>query len=65
MTITVPSELDQYLIGIWKFRQVSHKPTWCTTFMVDGAFYDTSPAATPDAALQKAVRELRKARRKQ
>lgn len=63
MTITIPVELEPHLIGLWKFRQVTKRPTWCTTFMVAGAFYDTMPSATPERALQKALAELRKVKR--
>lgn len=58
--VQIPSELAPYLVGLWRFRQVARKPTWCTTFTVDGAFYDTTGALTAQKAIDKAVRELRR-----
>lgn len=63
MTITIPPEIEPHLIGLWKFRQVCAQPTWCTTFMVDGKFYDTPGARTPQKALEKAVAALRKVKK--
>lgn len=61
--INIPAEIEPHLIGLWKFRQVATKPTWCTTFMIEGKFYDTVGAKTPQRALDLAVKELRKAKR--
>jgi hypothetical protein len=63
MTIEIPDELEPHLIGVWKFRQAARRPTWCTTFMVDGAFYDTPGARTPEKAIERALRDLRRVKK--
>lgn len=63
INVSIPAELEPYLIGLWKFRQVCARPTWCTTFMVDGKFYDTPGAATPQRAISKALAALGRVRK--
>ena len=34
------NRIDEYLVGIWKFRQPNKKPLWCATFVYKGYYYD-------------------------
>ncbi len=61
INVTIPAELAPHLVGLWRFRQVARQPTWCTTFTLDGAFYDTGARKTAQRAIDYAAKELRRA----
>lgn len=60
----IPAELRPHLIGLWRFRCAVGEPTWCTTFMYRGKFYDTDGAATIELAIKRAMRTLRLIKRR-
>lgn len=57
-------QLDDYLIGIWKFRERGKRPVWCATFSFEGYYYDTTGKATPQGALEAVKREVEKLEKK-
>jgi hypothetical protein len=57
--------VQEELVGLWKFRVPGKKQTWCTTFYVNGNYYDTYGKLTPEAALESCHKEILKLRKKQ
>ncbi len=33
-------KVDEYLVGLWRFREPNKKPIWCATFVFNGFYYD-------------------------
>lgn len=64
MTIEQILNKNPELVGLWKFRQRGKKPVWCTTYTVNGCYYDTQGKATPKAALELFIKELKKIKTK-
>jgi len=52
--------VEENLVGLWKFREHGKPVRWCCTYTVDGNYYDTSPAKTPEVALKKVWQTLRR-----
>ncbi len=46
------------LVGLWKFRVKDQPLAWCCTYVLDGMYYDTNGAPTPEAALDRVWRVL-------
>ena len=57
-------KVQNELVGLWKFRVPGKKQTWCTTFYVNGNYYDTYGKLTPEAALEACHKEIIKLRKK-
>ena len=53
-------ELDKYLIGLWRFREAGKPRKWCATYCFDGDYYDVGGASTPEAALEKVSKNLKR-----
>lgn len=32
--------IDEYIVGLWKFRQSNKKPLWFATYIFNGYYYD-------------------------
>lgn len=56
--------VEEHIVGLWKFREAGKKPTWCTTYIYDGKYYDTFGKATPEAALDQMNKDLTKIKKK-
>ena len=52
-------KLEGWLVGLWKFRVYGESPTWCTTYVIDGCYYDTFGKKTREEALDAMYRVLR------
>lgn len=56
--------VQDHLVGLWKFRQRGKRPTWCTTYVFKGNYYDTLGKNTPEAALDAMYKDLEKLKKK-
>lgn len=52
--------VENYIVGLWKFREAGKKSTWCTTYVFEGKYYDTFGKLTPQAALVQMRKDLDK-----
>ncbi|HEU4716191.1 MAG TPA: hypothetical protein VFU15_00070 [Bacteroidia bacterium] len=55
---------DEYLVGLWKFRERGKRPVWCTTFLYQGYYYDTPGKNSPEAALDALIEKMEKLKKK-
>ena len=60
----IPKELSKHIIGMWKFRASVGKPTWCITYLYRGKFYDTMGHVELSKALEVALKDLRKVKKR-
>lgn len=63
--IVIPAELDDHLVGVWRFREPFKTSAWCVTFTYRGKYYDTGGESgnTAQGALNRAATLLAKLRR--
>lgn len=45
-------QVDQHLIGLWRFHELGKPRMWCATYCVDGKYYDVSSKRTAVGALR-------------
>lgn len=56
--------VQEWLVGIWLFREPGKTPRWCGTFVYRGHYYDVSgkhSAVSAVKAVEKRVKDLEKA----
>jgi len=53
--------LGEHFIGLWCFRTFGEPRTYAVTLNVRGDYYDTTPQATMQAAVDEAARVLQEA----
>jgi hypothetical protein len=64
--MTVPKDLDPYIIGLWRFHEAGKPRLWCITYRWRGCYYDVSGCQTLDDAfivMRAALSKLRGKRR--
>ncbi len=47
----LPSDLERFIIGLWRFRRAGEERSWCATYSFRGRYYDAGPRATLDKVL--------------
>ena len=52
--------VSDILIGVWRFRRRGKPEGWCTTYCVNGNYYDTYPSKTIEKALDKVYKNSRR-----
>lgn len=60
-TLTLDERLkrvEPWLVGLWRFRELGRKPLWCTTYVVNGNYYDVRGRQTPEHALDATYRDV-------
>ncbi len=61
---TLLREVEDNLIGLWRFRELGQPKTWCATYCYRGLYYDVQGVPTPEGALQQVKRDLANLRRR-
>ena len=58
--VQLPKDVEDYIIGIWRFREVGEPRLWCITYCYEGYYYDVSGAKTLNSALNKLRKSIKK-----
>lgn len=49
----LPKDVEPYIVGLWRFREVEQPRLGCATYFYRGHYYDVSGQPTLDGALEK------------
>lgn len=56
--------VQEWIIGIWRFRQKGKPIRWAATYCFDGCYYDIWPVKTQNMALDIVFRTIQKMKKK-
>ena len=61
--LALPSDVEPYIIGLWRFREARSARRWCATYCYRGYYYDVADCATLDDAVNEVRAGLLRLRR--
>lgn len=53
-------DINEHLIGLWRFHELGQPRLWCATYAVGGKYYDVTGKRTPNDTLRAVLRGVRK-----
>jgi hypothetical protein len=63
MTLTeLLADVEEHLIGLWRFRERGKPKTWAATYCYRGHYYDVQGTPTPEDTLRQVRKNLRRLR---
>ena len=62
--MTLPRDIEPFIIGLWRFREAGQPRLWCATYCYRGRYYDVSGQRTLDDVIAGVRAGLRRLRRR-
>lgn len=62
--LVLPQDIEPFVIGLWRFREVGRPRRWCATYCYRGMYYDVAGCLTLDEtviAVRAGLSRLRRA----